>query len=72
MIKLSATNLRSGGLSIELSEFFSLQIIMILCTLFQAIRELEEEIETTRNTMVANTGTREVLEKQLLEYRGTL
>ena len=59
-------------MSIELSEFFSLQIIMILCTLFQAIRELEEEIETTRNTMVANTGTREVLEKQLLEYRGTL
>ncbi|XP_020612495.1 trichohyalin-like [Orbicella faveolata] len=38
----------------------------------QAIRELEVEIETTGKTMIANAGTREVLEKQLLEYRGHL
>ncbi|XP_078352328.1 uncharacterized protein LOC144637027 [Oculina patagonica] len=35
----------------------------------QAIRQLEAEIETTRKAMIANAGTREVLEKQLLEYR---
>lgn len=39
-------------------------------TLSQAIRQLEAEIETTRKAMIANAGTREVLEKQLLEYRG--
>lgn len=38
----------------------------------QAIRQLEAEIETTGKAMIANSGTREVLQKQLLEYRGTL
>lgn len=38
----------------------------------QAIRQLEAEIEITRKAMIANSGTREILQKQLLEYRGTL
>ncbi|PFX20675.1 Coiled-coil domain-containing protein 175 [Stylophora pistillata] len=35
-------------------------------------RQLVAEIETTRKAMIANSGTREILQKQLLEYRGTL
>ncbi|RMX39732.1 hypothetical protein pdam_00022292, partial [Pocillopora damicornis] len=38
----------------------------------RAIRQLEAEIEITRKAMIANSGTREILQKQLLEYRGTL
>lgn len=38
----------------------------------QAIKQLEEEIEITQKTMIANTGTKDLLDKQLLDFRGTL
>lgn len=38
----------------------------------QAIRQLEAEIETTRKTKIANAGTKELLEQQLLDYREIL
>jgi len=38
----------------------------------RAIAQLEEEMETTRKTTLANMGTKGQLEKQLLDYRGTL
>lgn len=40
------------------------------CMFFQAIRQLEAEIETTRKAMIANAGTQGSLEKRLLDYRG--
>lgn len=42
------------------------------CMFFQAIRQLETEIETTRKAMIANAGTQGSLEKRLLDYRGNL
>lgn len=42
------------------------------CMFFQAIRQLEAEIETTRKAMIANAGTQGSLEKRLLDYRGNL
>ena len=36
----------------------------------QAIKQLEEEIEITQKTMIANTGTKDLLDKQLLDFRG--
>ena len=39
---------------------------------FQAIRQLETEIETTRKATIANAGTQGSLEKRLLDYRGNL
>ncbi|CAH3199213.1 unnamed protein product, partial [Porites evermanni] len=42
------------------------------CMFFQAIRQLETEIETTRKAMIANAGTQGSLEKRLLDYREIL
>ena len=48
-----------------------LRLLLIVC-FFQAIRQLETEIETTRKAMIANAGTQGSLEKRLLDYRGNL
>ena len=50
---------------------YLLRLLIIVC-FFQAIRQLEAEIETTRKAMIANAGTQGSLEKRLLDYRGNL
>lgn len=49
-----------------------MMICSVIDNFLQANRQLEAEIETTKKTMIANSGTKEILEKQLLDYRGNL
>ena len=56
----------------ENGSFIAIDLQFGYLCVFQAIRKLETEIETTRKTMIANAGTQGLLEKQLLHFRGNL